>query len=327
MSRQTEPSNAPPFSAQASLLSDAFHNALADLGDDRCYLMYDQTLGLPSDDEAVADWAQTRNAWIEVPVRHQQVDRSMWPLWLPIDIQTARGSQVVLSSISASLQEASPAELCSGRGRRIGGWLTLHAGSELHQAATRFGRSMLQLSPQGRAALLRLCDPAVIWALWALLDSQQRSSLLGSIRYLWVLDPAGRFCKLEATHVSTDVLVLRRDQWRDVALIQPLNQALVAWLGGRSPEQNDHLALGRARDTAMFALRRGVTHGLADCADLATFARHAMTIHSRFDEHSVVQELLRRRREDDEHYTSVVEVLTEADWRRISDDLRDVACQ
>ena len=307
----------------ALALSDEFHRGLAEVGNTRCCLMYDQTTGPPADDKMTAGWTQEGGSWIEVPVRHPQMDRSMWPLWLPIDVQTAHGSHTIQTSLAASLSELRPGALRSGAGRRIGGWLCLHDEQSIQQAATQFGLSMLQRPPQGGTVLLRLYDPAVLWIVWMLLDEQQQAALLGSIRQYWFLNPLGQLCKLGAKSASKDTLRLRNDQWRDVMLIQPLNQALRVWLDENAVRSDPQL-VDALRSTAMEALRRGVAHGLSDYMDLAAFAGHALSIHSHFDEHPAVQELLRRRSVDDEHYTSAIEVLTSADWQKISSDQRHV---
>jgi len=308
--------------AHALALSDEFHRGLAEFGDTRCCLVYDQTTGPPADDKVAADWVQDGCQWVEVPVRHPQMNRSMWPLWLPIDIQTAHGSHTIQTSLAAALSELRPEVLRSGAGRRIGGWLCLHDGQSIPQAATQFGLSMLQSPPQGGTVLLRLYDPAVLWIVWMLLDAEQQAALLGAIRQYWFLNPMGQLCKLESKSTSKDTLRLRNDQWRDVMLIQPLNQALRVWLDENAAMRSDLQLVDALRSTAMEALRRGVAHGLSDYMDLAAFAGHALSIHSHFDEHPAVQELLRRRKVDDEHYTSVIEVLTSADWQKISFDQR-----
>ena len=308
----------------ALALSDEFHRGLAEVGNTRCCLMYDQTTGPPADDKMTAGWTQEGGSWIEVPVRHPQMDRSMWPLWLPIDVQTAHGSHTIQTSLAVALSELRPEALRSGAGRRIGGWLCLHDGQSIPQAATQFGLSMLQSPPQGGTVLLRLYDPAVLWIVWMLLDAEQQAALLGAIRQYWFLNPMGRLCKLESKSTSKDTLRLRNDQWRDVMLVQPLNQALRVWLDEIAAVRDDPQHLDALCSTAMEALRRGVAHGLSDYMDLAAFAGHALSIHSHFDEHPAVQELLRRRKVDDEHYTSAIEVLTSADWQKISSDQRQV---
>lgn len=306
---------------RASALSDELHRALAAVADDTCWLVYDPALHPLAEDDEAAQWAKPEHSPMAVPIDHPQVDRSLWPLWMPLDAATGHGSGVLQASLHAALAELQPEALQHGHGRRIAGWLQLHDDCDPARAARQLGRAMLQCPPGGGGTLVRLHDPAVRWALWPLLDAGQQAALLGQIRCWWGLDPTGHLCRIESAQPTSDALTLRVDQWRDLELIRPLNRALAHWLPDQPAAWRAPHPVEQARDLALQALRRAHLHGLDDPHDLAAFAGHALCVHPRFDEHPRMRSLLKQRQASGEHYAAAVEALTDDDWSAIAQDL------
>lgn len=309
------------LAARASALSDELHHALAAVADDTCWLVYDPALCPLAEDDIASQWARPAHPPMAVPIDHPQVDRSLWPLWLPLDAATGHGSGVLQDSLHAALVELQPEALQRGQGRRLAGWLQLHDDCDPARAARQLGRTMLQHPPDGGSTLLRLHDPAVRWALWPLLDAGQQAALLGPIRRWWGLDPTGHLCSIESARPSSEALTLRVDQWRDLELIQPLNRALGAWLQHQPAAWQGRHAVHQARDLALQALRRAGQHGLQHPHDLAAFAGHALGVHPRFDEHSKMRRLLAQLQTTGEHYTAAAEALTADDWTAMAQEL------
>lgn len=249
-----------------------------------------------------------------VHLGHREIDPMWRPRWVPLDTTCTRGSFALQDSINRALTELHPSCLREGLGRRIAGWLVLR--DDVSQAVLHWGRQMLQRRPNGRLSLLRLHDPAVLWTLWALLTPKQQASLLGPVDSWWLLDPSGELTVLESSGEGGDPAPWGPQQWRDIDLIGPINSALRESSGSRLGD----LSAGRARDTAMSALRRALACGFDDPQDLTSYALHSITVHPLFDQHPLVKRALDVRQPGD-RYGALIEVLGPGDWSAVRNDI------
>lgn len=246
---------------------------------------------------------------VKIRLRHPQVDPIWSPRWFALDAGQASDSFLLQDSIELALEELRPERIEQGRGRRISGWLRFQG--PVGAVAERIGSLMIQRRGAGDTRLLRLHDPAVLWGVWPLLTRGQQARWLEGVQAWWMLDPAGNLVALRASTEPTEE-PLTSAQWSVIECVTPLNCALREWLP--SVPQQSAESLDRMRVVAMRALHRARAYGLVDLQDLTLFAKHAMTIHPEFDQHETVRQLLERRADDD-HYTALIEVLTEQDWR------------
>jgi Domain of unknown function (DUF4123) len=309
---QTSPNFANAHPPQIDRISRALHEAARTDGGDMLWLAIDadNAAASPLPDE-IRSVLNSPMAQI-VPVRHRAVDESLWPRWLPLDTACVKGSLALRQGIEHALAELTPHELRQGKGRRIAGWLTLD--SDLAEAAGHWGRQMIRTHPGGRRRLLRMHDPAVLWALWPLLTGPQQRELLGPVSAWWLLDPRGELAVLRAPAASADAAQAEPWSdalWRDIDHICALNAALRDWLPTLPVDMPWPLA--RARDIATQAIRRAHAAGFRQTQDLAAYATHALAIHPAFDDHPLVRRLLAARGPQD-RYTALVEALNERDW-------------
>jgi hypothetical protein len=295
---------------QTDVLSDALHRALA-TATGCCWLLIDPTKR-PLQDEAEFDAAVLARSPTQAASPHTKLDKREMPLLLELDSARAADSGIIRTSISEGLAERLPASLTQGAGRRICGWLESSANAPT--LARHIARHVVMCRPTGIMAALRWYDPAVLWALWPLLEPAQRKTLLGPVDTFWLLDPAGRWMPLRADFqgVPAAHLDLTADQWTEADAIGPLNQALRDWGAASAlPE-----ALIAARLVGAAALRRARSLGFADRRDLVAFAHYALAIHPRFDQHPLVRNRLAERADDD-YFTVLVDDLKPEDWQRI----------
>lgn len=254
---------------------------------------------------------------------HPEMDKASQPRWLPLNTEQARGSFLLQDSIEQALAELEPKRLQQGRGRRIAGWIELDG--DVRQTAVHLGRQMIRCHPQGGLCLLRLHDPAVMWALWPLLTPAQQRQLLGPVNAWWLLDPSGKLTALRSQD-EAPAQPWTAEQWLDIENITPMNQALRQWFASPVAAARDAPSLSQARSDATQALRRARAYGIADRQDLAAFALHALTVDSGFDSHPVVRDILRRccsmSNVHAEHYSALSEELDAEAWKRIRTDLR-----
>jgi len=286
-------------------ISDRLHRAAHAQGDGLLWLAVDaaapESEPLPDSLQGLLDGDEVRT----VRLRHPGVDPSFEPQWVVLDTRTARGSLALQDSIERAIAELAVAELKQGKGRRIGGWLAVDA--DVGSATRHWARQMIQRRPSGGATLLRLHDPAVLWALWSMLSTEDRSGLLGPVSAWWLLDPQGGLASFTS---SSDGIRSTWDvrSWDDIDLIAPLNAAL------RDSERL--LPLEEARNAAFNAMRRARQLGFGHVHDLSAFAIHAMTVHPMFDRHPVIVQVLQSRQADD-RYTALIEAVDEAAWERV----------
>lgn len=241
----------------------------------------------------------------KVHLRHPQVDPSWYPRWFMLEPNVAVNSFLLQDSVEFALQELLPERLEQGNGRRISGWLSVAGAPEA--AAEVIGHRMVQRRQDGEMRLLRLHDPAVLWATWPLLTPGQQASWLGSVRAWWLLDPSGKLVSLASRAEPSDEPLTDR-QWLAIDNVTALNGALRECLPLNAQRDVESL-----RQIAMRALDRARRHGLTDLRDLTLYAKHAMTVHPMFDQHDIVRQLLDHRDAED-HYTALVDALTEQDW-------------
>jgi hypothetical protein len=256
--------------------------------------------------------ALSGSAVVPVPLSHKNLDAAWRPRWLRLDTGTSTGSLLLHDSIEQSLSELRIDSLRCGQGRRIAGWIQLDA-VDPRLAAAHVAREMIRTGPESGQRLLRLHDPAVLWALWPLLEDGRRRRLLGPIGSWTLLDPVGRIAQLSSTSEESP-RAWDRELWADVDAITPANAAFRALAMSASAADID---IDRARSVAMAALRRARQLGFRDSRDLAAFARHALSVCPIFDSHPLVARALEKRTAED-HYLELVDVLTEADWAEIA---------
>lgn len=305
----------PAFSVRAASVSDQLHRAVAAQGRAECWVVYDPALVPLGEDAVTASWIEQGATVRTVPVASEEVDARFFPRWVHADTASFRGSWTVRQSMELALAELDPLALEQGGGRRVGGWLQTDGDPRL--AAQHLGRCMVQRWAGGSSVLLRLQDPAVLWALWPLLDAQQQDALLGPISRWWLLDPMGQLVELARTAPTQPVppLEFTPQQWQDIDNVQALNQALLQW----RQEREDGAAQGdieRARQTAVAALRRARQYQLEHAQDLALFAWHALSVHPGFDQHDIIQSLLQKRTPET-RYSWVVADVSQAQWDQI----------
>jgi hypothetical protein len=294
---------------KASDISDRLHLAVD--GESMLVLAVDaptaNAVGLPDD---VARALESGPA-IQLPLVHPNIDPAWRPRWCGLNPAESTSSLILQQSIDHALGELESEALQRGGGRRIAGWLEISGDRDV--AARHVARQMLRRRPGGRQTLLRLHDPAVLWALWPLLSPGQQAALLGPVDAWWLLDPLGELVCLRAAGPAD------RGDWSDalwaaVNRIGSLNELLRHWLpatDGIGPSE-----LETVRRTAMAALARAEALGFTDHGDLALFARHAIDIHPEFDAHDKVRALMEQRAPDD-HYSALAEALTDDDWREV----------
>lgn len=266
-----------------------------------------------SDDELLLDEAAKLKGFV-VPLKHRSLNPAMRPYWLPLSSENAAH---LLPSIEQALQEASPDLIAEGCGRRVAGWLEMTGDAQ--QAALHISQQMIRSSLLGGEHLLRLHDPAVLWALWPLLNHEQQKYLLGPVASWSLIAPNGQ---LMALQIKPDTgnnkgtpHVWGRQLWHDIALIAPFNQALLAYLAQNADlqiAQLDHL-----HELGFAAIKRARLLGFSDDADLALFAQHAFTIHPFFDRHPLLQKCLAARQADS-YYGGLVADLSDSDWQNIA---------
>lgn len=286
-------------------ISDRLHRWAYGQSDGLLWLAVDaaapESEPLPDSLQGLLDSDEVRT----VRLPHPGVDPSFEPQWVRMDIRTATGSLALQDSIERAIAELAAAELKQGTGRRIGGWLAVNA--DVGSATRHWARQMIQRRPGGGTTLLRLHDPAVLWALWSLLSAEDRSGLLGPVSTWWLLDPQGGLASFTSSSAGFRSTWAVRS-WDDIDLIAPWNAAL---------RDSDRLMpLEEARRAAFNAMRRARQLGFGHVHDLSAFAIHAMTMHPMFDRHPAIAQVLQSRQADD-RYTALIEAVDEAAWERV----------
>ncbi len=172
--------------------------------------------------------------------------------------------------------------------------------------------------PDGSRAMLRWHDPEVLMQLQWMVNAGSLNNLLAPIRRIsfWL---AGHWYSLtpRGGRVSS---ILRMDENEIVQLsrIGMINQVLkeTGW------STIDELT-GTSKRIDVAITRAVQVHGLVREEDLVAFATHAMTVHSRFDEHPRIARLLsevkaRRLEQDPQTYFDASAMLTTTAWRDVA---------
>lgn len=306
--------------SQVQRISSELHRMVAESEEQTLWLAMDGAEEPWPEIEGI-DWA--RRTAVELRLPHSEIDSRWHPKWLALYLGRAEDAHILNHSIAWALEEASPRHLRAGLGRRVAGWLVTDEHS-VQAAAQHWARLMVRSLPSVRGNfLLRLHDPAVLWNVWQILTPVQRMQWLGPLNQWCLLDPMGGLSRLRAhkhiqgvsEHMSApDLSPL---QWQDIKNITPLHQAMRCYESAKwtTAEDVKRLAL-----TGLRALRRANEHGLSDLHSLSLFAELSLTRHSNFDEHPVLQRLLRQR-DADEPLGGLLSELTELDWQRITGEI------
>jgi hypothetical protein len=328
------------FDMRASKISDALHRWAIEHSGGMLWLAVDTPTSsadpLRPDLEAAIGGPSSS----PVRVRHPVIDRASGPRWLPLNVENSAGSALLRQSIERALIETDPERLRRGHGRRIAGWLALDG--DLFDAQEHWAAQMSRWRPDcgAKRCLVRLHDPAVLWALWHVLRPEQRGDLLGRrVSDWWLLDPAGHLVRLQRPAIATlDSMFARAwrpPQWEDIDNIKPLNGALRQWLcapqiDGRSNENGgrdrgeaallSREGLVEAIGAAFPAMRRGRAAGFVCMSDMVLLATLAMTVHPRFDEHPLYIQAVGARN-GDETLRELAQSLADADLQTIRRDL------
>lgn len=306
------------ISSRAEQLSQQLHALLLDCeaADLTCWLALDggtRPSGYESTEaEDRVDMAGPNVDALTVPLPDEQIAGRWYPTWLRLDTRQAAGSFLLRDSAALALEELDSHRLDQGFGRRVAGWLAVEGGARpaAHQVAQR----MIQRDPSRGRRLLRLHDPAVLWAVWPTLSEGQKAAWLGPVRRWSLLDPGGNLVSLSHPESTSGDSALSHEQWLDIENITATNGAFRRWLPQcASPGVSE---LERARLGAFRAVRRARQMGFTDAVDLATFATHALLIHPDFDSHGLVRQVLDRRT-GGEHYSLLMDTLTQEDWATV----------
>jgi len=308
-------------SRQVQDISADLHRAAAKSGHQTLWLAMDGSdHTLPDIDGA--DWSSTRK-WVEINLRHPEIDPQWHPRWFALNLAHAQDAHILNHSIVWALDERQPHHLRAGMGRRVSGWL-LAQDDLIHTAAQHCAQLMLRRAPSSPGHfLLRLHDPAVLWAVWQILSPEQKNEWWGPVGRWHVLDPMGDLTLLDApTHRHNEPAnppshPLSSQQWQDMQNITPLHRAMQTLLASMpaAPGQYKSWFL-----TGLQALRRANAHGVDDAHSLSLFAELALTRHPEFDQHPRVQQLLKQRAPG-EPLGGLLCDLTEQDWQMLIGDI------
>lgn len=328
---------------RAARISDALHRWAIQNSGGMLWLAVDAPSPnadpLPSDLEtALAGSSASR-----LRLRHPAIDWTAQPRWLPLNLEQSAGSALLQQSVERALDETDPEGLRCGKGRRIAGWLALDGG--LFDALEHLGTQMIRRRPDcgAQRCLVRLHDPAVLWAVWHVLRPEQHGDLLGSVRAWWLLDPAGNLSRLSPLAAGelqpSSAPPWSAHQWEDIDNITPLNGALRQWLHARRGDKPGHEAGDGGREdagplvsrerlieairAAFPAMRRGRSAGFACLSDMVVLATLAITVHPNFDEHSLYRQAIAAREQGsgDETLRELTQSLTEGDLHTIRREL------
>lgn len=311
-------------SPQVQDISAELHRAAAQGGYHTLWLAID---GSDQPLPEIEGLAWTQRASVEVQLPHPEIDPRWLPRWFALNLELAQDAHLLNHSIVWALEELQPHHLRAGMGRRVSGWLTT-PGDLAHVAAQHCTRLMLRRTPDSAGHfLLRLHDPAVLWAVWQILKPEQKSEWLGPLGRWHFLDPTGDLTLLDTPTdrhqgaESEPSHPLSAQQWQDMRNISPLHRAMQTLLGRPPAEPGQYK---RWFLSGLRALQRANAARLDDPHSLSLFAELALTRHPRFDEHPDVQRLLKQRRYG-EPLGGLLGSLTELDWQRLVAEIDQLA--
>lgn len=269
------------------------------------------------------DW--TKREVVNVHLPHPEIDPQWCPTWFALRLDRATDAHILNHSIAWALEEAAPAHVRAGLGRRVSGWF-MTSGHSIQSVARHWAQSMVRRAPQGKGrVLLRLHDPAVLWAVWQTLPPAQRDQWLGPVSQWHLLTPSGDLRLLESSaHPNGDDVSpyspdLNAQQWQDIQNITPLHLTMQRLASTDLPSAAEYQQMLL---TGLHALRRANLYGFNDPHSLSLFAELAITRHPQFDEHPELQRLLRQR-EPDEPLGGLLSDLTDLDWQRLIDEVSE----
>ncbi|ERT10741.1 DUF4123 domain-containing protein [Photorhabdus temperata] len=232
-------------------------------------------------------------AAIAIQIKHPRFEPRYSPWLIPLDINQPEDADMLELSITQALQESDPAELIAGRGRMVCGWLfSAHPVSAIAQ---HLGMTAVQTLSSVRQIVLRFYDPTVNNALWPLLDTWQRSRLLGPLTDWYLIDGDGQLLHRDnaksAAVQYTFSLALSPENVQEITWSGPMSRAL------RRYRQAHRNQLRRTESEAleiMLALLRRVSecHAFNHVRDLEACALHGLLYHPEIDLHPRIQSLL-----------------------------------
>ncbi|TDB44171.1 DUF4123 domain-containing protein [Photorhabdus khanii] len=232
-------------------------------------------------------------AAIPTQITHPRFESRYSPWLIPLDLNRSEDADLLALSVMQALQESDPAELMARRGRMVCGWL--FSASPALAIARHIGMTAVQTLSSVRQIVLRFYDPTVNNAIWPLLDSWQRSRLLGPLTDWYLTDGDGQLLYRDNTQSAreqyTFSLALAPEKVKEIIWAGPMNRALCRY---RQVHRNQ---LRRPESEArhiMLALLRRVTARYAFNAvqDLETCALHGLLYHPEIDLHPRIQSLL-----------------------------------
>ncbi|PQQ36416.1 DUF4123 domain-containing protein [Photorhabdus luminescens] len=232
-------------------------------------------------------------AAIPTQIKHHRFESRYSPWLVPLDINQSEDAELLALSVTQALQEADPAELIAGRGRMVCGWL--FSASPASAIAHHIGMMAVQSVSFQPQVMLRFYDPAVNNAFWPVLDSWQRSRLLGPLTDWYLIDGDGQLLHRgnaeSAQELYTFSLSLTAEQVEEMSWSGPMNRALRRY---RQAHRNQLRRTERESLYMMLALLRRVTARYAfDMAqDLESCALHGLLYHPEIDLHPRIQSLL-----------------------------------
>lgn len=301
-------------------ISAHLHQAFVASGGQPLWLAIDGSESPLHDIDGI-DWHQRPS--VTVRLQHPEIATHWHPRWFALQLDRALDAHILNHSIVWALEEASPQNLRAGQGRRIAGWF-IAAEPMAKAAATHWANLMVRRVPYAIGwQLLRLHDPAVLWAVWQTLPREQHAQWLGPLQQWHLLDPVGELIQLTELASGRDTAPrallpeLSAQQWQDIQNIGPLHQAM------HQLDASPHLdadAFKQRFQTGLHALRRAKQLRLNDLHSLSLFAQLAMSRHPLFDQHPELQQLLQQRASD-EPLGGLLSDLTEQDWQRLCGEI------
>ena len=291
----------------------------------QCVLLLDPTLRDAGDD---ADFAQCLEDWRENSGNDQPLPRILWrhpnlmpehrPCMAALDPRREADAQLLAASLQFALDDWALSSLEQSRGHRICGWLFTQ-----QDLAQYLGDLAVQRLPSvgygsGKRTLLRYFDPSVLPALWRISDIEQQRTLLGPVDQWLALGRNGQLQRYQAVSGAAPLNDKARidysaGQWDAIQNIGALNQTIVQWQSNSEDGQPPQSASLEAVESALLRARR---YGITDTQDLKAFAWHVLTVHPRFDMHSMIQQALKQLPAE-KYYRAAVADLTEQDWRQV----------
>lgn len=245
-----------------AILEHTITNLLSEIQEKKgagLWVLIDPTFCAAGTDPLTDRWTELAHQCHQPSIPGYEMASRSCPLWLGADLTAESGRALIEQTLECALRELTPSQLLGGRGRRVCAWVFARDGAT---AAGRMARLLVQPRGDGHRALLRLYDPAVLWALWSSLSSSQRQAWMGSTDAWWLLKPNA---ELMALHTQMDAarrialgdaqadregwatLRLQPLQWRAIDVMPAFNAAMREWL----MKVEDAELTGRGRYVAM----------------------------------------------------------------------------